>query len=131
MSAVSLPPDRALDLRPKHSGRSIRNGLATVFMAASLFFVLVPLVFVLVTVVRKGAAAISWDFLTADIPPVRRKGPGMGPAVAGTLMTTMVASLFATPLGVLGAVYLHEYGANGRIARILRFLADVMTGVPA
>jgi phosphate transport system permease protein len=124
------PPD-TIDLRAKRSGRSVRNGFATAFMVGSLLVVLVPLVFVLVTIIRKGASSLSWDFLTADIPPVRRTGPGMGPAVAGTLVTTAVASALAIPLGVLGAVYLNEYGGRSRIAKLLRFLADVMTGVPS
>ena len=120
-----------LDLAPKRSGRSARNGVATALMAVSLLIVMVPLVFVLVTVVAKGASAISWSFFTDDIPPFRRVGPGMGPAIVGTIVTTGMATLMAVPLGVLGAIYLNEYGATGRLPKILRFFADVMTGVPS
>src|SRR5262249_57825288 len=42
-----------------------------------------------------------------------------------------LATLMAVPLGILGAIYLHEYGKRGRLASILRFFADVMTGVPS
>jgi phosphate transport system permease protein len=119
------------DLSPKRSGRTIRNGVATAAMALCLAIVVVPLVFVLVTVVQKGVSAISADWFTEDIPPVRRTGPGMGPAIVGTLVITGLASLLAVPLGILGAVYLHEYGKRGRLASVLRFFADVMTGVPS
>ena len=51
-------------------------------------------------------------------------GPGMGPAILGTLLVTGGATLIAVPLGVLGAVYLHEYGGNSRFARLVRFMAD-------
>ena len=100
-------------------------------MGLSLVVVLVPLVLVLGSVIQKGASVISWSFLTDDIPPVRRQGPGMGPAVVGTIVITATAAAMAIPLGILGAVYLHEYGKTGRLAQVLRFFADVMTGVPS
>ena len=55
----------------------------------------------------------------------------MGPAIVGTILTTGLATLMAVPLGILGAIYLHEYGKTGRLASVLRFFADVMTGVPS
>ena len=55
----------------------------------------------------------------------------MGPAIVGTLIITFVATLIAVPLGILGAVYLNEYGHNSRFARLVRFMATVMTGVPS
>jgi phosphate transport system permease protein len=120
-----------IDLSRKRSGRSVRNGLATVLMGLSLVVVMVPLVFVLVTVIAKGASVISWDFLTESIPPVRRQGPGMGPAVVGTIVITATATAMAVPLGIMAAIYLNEYGATGRLPRVLRFFTDVMTGVPS
>jgi phosphate transport system permease protein len=125
------PPLQPSDLRPRRTARGFRNGIATTLIVLSFIIVTIPLVFVLVTVIQKGAAIISKDFLTQPIPPVRRKGPGMGPAVVGTLLTTGLATLMAVPLGILAAVYLHEYGKTGRLAALLRFLADVMTGVPS
>jgi phosphate transport system permease protein len=121
----------ATDLCKHRSGRTLRNGLATALMALSFVVVAIPLAFVLATVIRKGISVISWEFLTADIPPSQRPGPGMGPAVVGTIVITLTAAAMAIPLGVLGAVYLHEYGKKGRLASVLRFLADVMTGVPS
>lgn len=56
---------------------------------------------------------------------------GMQPAIVGTLLTVLGASAMAIPLGVMGAVYLNEYGKNGRLARIIRFMSDVMVGVPS
>ena len=53
------------------------------------------------------------DFFTEDIPiPAGRTGPGMGPAIVGTLVITGAATVMAVPLGVLGAIYLHEYGGK-------------------
>lgn len=121
----------AIDLSPKRSGRSVRNGLATFLMGLAVVVVMVPLVFVLATVVAKGASVMSWSFLTEDIPPVRRLGPGMGPAIVGTIVTTGTATLMAVPLGIMAAIYLNEYGTTGRLPKVLRFFADVMTGVPS
>lgn len=120
-----------LGLAPRRTGRKVRNSIATVLMVVSLIVVMVPLVFVLVTVVQKGAGVLSWSFFTKDIPPSRRAGPGMGPAVVGTIVTTGMATVMAVPLGVLGAIYLNEYGTTGRFPAALRFFADVMTGVPS
>ena len=132
-TTLSAPPQLPpADLTPKRSGRSVRNLLATVLMGLAFVIVLIPLGFVLVTVVQKGWDAVTTaGWFTDDIPPVRRSGPGMGPAIVGTILTTGLATLMAVPLGILGAVYLHEYGKTGRLASILRFFADVMTGVPS
>jgi len=55
----------------------------------------------------------------------------MGPALIGTLEITGFAALMAVPLGVLGAVYINEYGGKGWLAKLIAFMADVMTGVPS
>jgi phosphate transport system permease protein len=71
-------------------------------------------------------------FFTKEVPIKSDSfGPGMGPAIIGTLLITGFATLVAVPLGVLGAVYLHEYGKGSRLASIIRFMATVMTGVPS
>jgi phosphate transport system permease protein len=55
----------------------------------------------------------------------------MGPAVIGTIVITFWASVLAIPLGILGAIYISEYGAGNRTARLTRFMSDVMAGVPS
>jgi phosphate transport system permease protein len=108
------------------------DGLATAFMVGALLAVVVPLALVLATLVSKGVGVISWSFLTDDIPrQFRAADGGMGPAVVGTLVVTGAASLIAIPVGVLGAIYLDEYGGQKRLARLIRMMADVMTGVPS
>jgi phosphate transport system permease protein len=75
---------------------------------------------------------MSWQFLTEDIPnSYRRSGGGMAPAIVGTLIVTGLAALLAIPLGVFGAIYLNEYGKQKPLARLIRIMADVMTGVPS
>lgn len=138
MTATSIPfirtPDglRLEDLMAKRTRRSLVSSLMTVLMGLSVVAVMVPLGAVLFTVVSKGASVLSTDFLTKDIPVVTRQaGPGMGPAIVGTLLITLVAALMAMPVGILGAVYLTEYSAGGRFGKVVRFMATVMTGVPS
>jgi phosphate transport system permease protein len=111
--------------------RRIVNALATLGMLVSIVLALVPLIAVVGYLVSRGAGVLSWDFLTQKIPTPFAKGPGMGPAVVGTLLITGAASAMAVPLGVLGAIYLNELGKRNRLATTIRFLADVMTGVPS
>lgn len=112
--------------------RRVRNQLATIWMYGAFVVALIPLGFVMYYVVAKGFSQLSLDWFIADIPAVaRRAGPGMGPAIVGTVLITLGAALMAVPLGILGAIYLHEYGGKGRLATLVRFMADVMTGVPS
>ena len=122
------------DLREPAGWRRTKNQVTTVLMWIAFVVVLVPLGFVLYTVIEKGAKAISWQFLTSStIPPnILPLGiGGMGPAVIGTLEITGFAALIAIPLGVLGAVYINEYGGKGILGKLIAFMADIMTGVPS
>lgn len=113
-------------------GRRIRNLAATAAIWASVVVVAIPLAFIVVYLVQKGGRVLNWHFLTRDIPIVARlPGPGMGPAVVGTLLITGAATVLAVPLGILAAVYLNEYGKKGKLAQVIRFMSDVMAGVPS
>jgi len=85
-------------------------------------------------VIAKGASIISWQFLTSGPIPVNVEPAsvgGMGPAVLGTILITGLATLMAVPLGILGAIYLNEYGGKGPLGALIGFMSDVMTGVPS
>jgi phosphate transport system permease protein len=125
----------ALSLEPKMSWRTIKNWLMTGLMIAAFIAITIPLVLIVWSLVSRGASVAFRafpDFFTAEVPLVsRRAGPGMGPAIVGTLLCTGGATLIAVPLGILGAVYLHEYGRTSTFAKLVRFMAMVMTGVPS
>ncbi|MDQ2814583.1 MAG: phosphate ABC transporter permease PstA [Actinomycetota bacterium] len=130
---MAVVTDQNLDLREPPSWRRTKNRIATVLMVLAFVLVIIPLGFVLFTVISKGASVISWSFLTSQIPvnvaPANQGG--IGPAVVGTLEITALATVMAVPLGILGAVYLNEYGGNHPLARVIGFMSDVMTGVPS
>ncbi|MDB4955668.1 MAG: phosphate transporter rane protein 2, PhoT family [Myxococcales bacterium] len=124
-----------LDLRGRRSWRTTKNDIMTVVLVLAVVAVAIPLVMILASVISKGAGVAFKefpDFFTKEIPIVsRRVGPGMGPAILGTLLVTGGATLIAVPLGIIGAVYLHEYGGISKFAALVRFMAMVMTGVPS
>ena len=133
MTAMAAPRE-APDLREPKGWRRSKNRIMTVLMVIALVLTIIPLGFVLFTVIAKGASIISWSFVTSGPIPsnVAPAGEGgIGPAMLGTIEITALATLMAVPLGVLGAVYLNEYGGKGRLARLIGFMADVMTGVPS
>ncbi len=131
--APALRP--ALDLRAKRGWRQTQNTLMLCLLGAAVLVVAIPLAMIIASVAAKGAGVAFRAFpafFTEDIPIVsRRAGPGMGPAILGTLLVTGGATLIAVPLGILGAIYLHEYAGASGFGRLVRFMAMVMTGVPS
>jgi len=136
--------------------RRVRNTTASVMMVVSFLLVAAPLVVMGANVVSKGISVVlTADWWTKPIPSDVGRADlagnedlsnlgfgddsgadtsvqlGMQPAIVGTLITVLTSSLMAIPLGVLGAVYLNEYGGNRRLARLIRFMTDVMVGVPS
>jgi phosphate transport system permease protein len=132
MTTATVEP-RQVDLREPAGWRRSKNRIMTGLMILSIILVLIPLGFVLVTVIAKGASIINWSFLTGSIPSIVAPAGvgGMGPAILGTIEITALATVIAVPLGVLGAVYLNEYGGKGWLAALVGFFSDVMTGVPS
>lgn len=124
--------ERALVDSTMARSRRVRNRIASIWMAGAVVVAIVPLALVIGYVLVRGVGMLSWDWFSRDLPArTRLPGGGMGPAIVGTLLITAGAAVMAVPLGILGAVYLHEYGGKGRLARLIRFMSDVMTGVPS
>lgn len=125
----------APDLSAKRSFRSIKSSAMTGLMVASVLAVALPLIAVLWAVLVRGATVAFHDFpsfFVDEVPHIaRRPGGGMGPAILGTFLVTGAATCIAVPLGVLGAVYLHEYGGKNNFSRLVRFMSTVMSGVPS
>jgi len=92
---------------------------------------LIPLSLVLGFTILKGLPAITHlDFFLNVERPVGIPGGGIAHAIAGTLIMVGMASLLAIPVGILGALYLVEYG-HGWWANTLRLASDVLTGAPS
>jgi phosphate transport system permease protein len=113
-----------------HTWRKIKSALASAIAFISAVLVIAPLGLVFFHLVVNGASSLNWDFFTKLPAPVGAVGGGMVNAIVGSLELLALAGVIGIPVGVLGGVYLAEYG-SARINSVLRFLADVLNGVPS
>ncbi len=102
--------------------------LGSLFLAA--LSAVAPLVNIFIFVIRKGAPALTWEFLTSLPQPVGEAGGGMGNAILGTIILVSLASAIGVPLGVAAGVYMAEYSYS-KLSRWLRFGVDLLTSVPS
>lgn len=112
------------------SMRSLKNGLMTLLMVAATLAVLTPLVIIFLHILKMGASSINLDFFTQIPKPTGETGGGMANGLMGSAFMIAMASCIGLPVGVLGAVYLTEYGGN-RMSTVIRFSADVLAGIPS
>lgn len=115
------------------TGRKIKNNAATVLVTLAFLIAVVPLVWVIVTVVGRGITAIVsadwWGRSLSGVLPESYSG-GVYHAIYGTLVQALLAAVIAVPIGILAAVYLTEYG-RGRLAKATSFMVDILAGVPS
>jgi phosphate transport system permease protein len=106
--------------------------IATNAALVALTLTLLPLGFVIGYVIKAGSKQFGWHFLTHSMSGVGplQSGGGVGHAIIGSFEQVAIASIVAVPLGLLVAIYITEYGGN-KFASAVRFLIDVMTGIPS
>lgn len=109
--------------------RWVSNAMVGLMVAAVITAVL-PLFFILVDLLLKGAGSLSFDFFTKMPVPAGESGGGVAHAIVGTLIIVGIASLIGLPLGIGAGVFCAEYPGN-RLATTTRFVADVMNGTPS
>jgi phosphate transport system permease protein len=132
---MSGEPTRAarptlLEPGPGERRRNLRSWIWTGCCVLSAIIVLVPLLSILVYVTKRGVAGLSLAFFTNLPAPVGELGGGMGHAITGTLTLIALACLIGLPVGIMAGIYLSEIG-RGRVAATVRFVADVLGGVPS
>jgi phosphate transport system permease protein len=111
-------------------GRKLMNALALGGCRVAAWIVLVPLGLILWHLIEKGRHALNWGFFLHMPKPVGEPGGGMANAIVGTFVLLGIAAALAVPVGVAAGVYLAEYG-RGRFASVVRYVADVLGGVPS
>jgi len=126
---------RPEDLRPLRLGgpsparRAVdRASVVAAHLAALL--VLVPVALIVWHLLAHGLAGINLDFFLHMPAPVGEAGGGMANAIVGTLMLVGIAAAIAVPVGVGAGLFLAEHG-GGRFATLVRYTADVLSGVPS
>jgi len=110
--------------------RKLVNALMLVLIVLALVVSLVPLIAVLAYVVINGLPGLSGSLFTKLPRPVDVGAGGMANSMVGSLLIVGIASVLGTALGIAGGVYLAEYG-HGRFAILVRFFADVLSGIPS
>lgn len=129
--SVRPAPRRGLDA--PSAGRVLRNRIATVLVYLAFGLALVPLVWILASVLGHGwhllLESTWWTNSQRNINP-DRVGGGVYHAIYGTVVQAIACSVIAVPLAVFTAIYLVEYG-RGRLARIVSFMVDILTGIPS
>jgi phosphate transport system permease protein len=99
--------------------------LTTVFASAAILF----LGYFVFYIAREGIQYITPGFFTEE-PPLSNSGTGgIVTALEGSLVMLIIASIIGIPLGMAVGIYLAEFG-RGRIADVVRFLVDILTGLP-
>ena len=118
-------------MKKTYRKRIIIDRLATIFAIVCVVAAIIPLGSILLEVVKNGVAALSVEFLIATQGSIGSGKGGIGPAIQGTIIVVGLASLIATPVGVLTGIYLSEFAGNGIFPSAVRFLNSVLTGLPS
>src|SRR4030095_7450447 len=113
------------ELSHNHTWRKIKSALASGIAFVSAVLVIAPLALVFFHLLVNGAGSVNWGFFTKIPAPGGGLSGGMVNAIVGSLELLALAGAIGIPIGVLGGVYLAEYG-SARINSVLRFLADVL-----
>jgi phosphate transport system permease protein len=105
------------------------NSLVEVGSTVAALLAVAVLLIVVGSVLLKGVGALSWSFLTTPTALFGETGGGIANAIVGTAIIVGIAALMAVPVGILVAIYTTEF-APERIAHPIRFVLDVLNGVP-
>ena len=131
---TARPTTRHRSLRqvdPRTRRRTAVNGAMRALLTLVMAIACLPLVLILYVVVSRGWQVIDLHFFTQDTLPFRLSGGGFRQGFVGSLLIMALAIPMAVGLGIAAAVYLVEYGKGKKLAVLVRFVTDVMTGVPS
>ena len=120
---------RTLTRTPADRRRSLVDRFFRTFALAAAIACVVPLAAIVIFVTLKGIGAIGVDLLT-KAPKALGTGGGAAAAILGSIQLVGLATVMAIPIGILAGVYVNEFGGR-RSARVIRFSADVLTGMPS
>jgi phosphate transport system permease protein len=113
-----------------HSWRNFKNAFMQTLACVCAILVVAPLLLVFYHLIKEGFSSINLAFFTELPKPVGEVGGGMGNAIVGTFVLLAQAAVIGVPVGVLGGVFLSEYGGT-RLNWWIRFAADILNGVPS
>jgi phosphate transport system permease protein len=115
---------------PKMNAAKIREKVAFTILGFITLLIVIPILLTIAYVVKNGAGAISWEFLTQP-PKNGMKQGGIFPAIVGTILLIIGTMLFSLPLGILSAVYLVEYAKDNLFTRLIKLSVVNLSGIPS
>ena len=110
--------------------RYLVQRISFILMGLIALVVVIPILFIVGSIVVQGIGAINWEFLTA-MPRDGVKAGGILPAIVGTLLLTLGTALVAIPIGIGGAIYLAEYARDTWLTRTIRLAILNLAGIPS
>ena len=132
MSTIDAPV-KAPTFQKVSGNRKVQNSIATVIFTSAFVIALIPLIWLLYTVLSRGAEAIVstgwWTQSLSGVLPEQFAG-GIYHALYGTIIQALFAAVISIPMGLMAGIYLVEYG-QGRFAKLTTFMVDVLAGVPS
>lgn len=126
--------EQRLTLSRPSGSRTVKNLTATVLVSLAAVLAIVPLVWILWSVVSKGLTLVvssSWWLQSQRGVTPRHAGGGAYHAIVGTVEIGLICAVVAVPIGVLGAIWLIEYARGTRAARWASFAVDILSGIPS
>jgi len=114
----------------KWKSQNIKEQIGFMVLRFSTIVIVCILLFIIYDIMSKGIGVISWEFLT-DTPKKGMTEGGIWPAIVGTFWVSLVTIVFAVPVGMFAAIYLHEYAKQGRLVRLIRLAIRNLSGVPS
>jgi phosphate transport system permease protein len=120
----------ALTPSPRTKRRKLVNRLMEALATLAALAAVAVLAVVIISVARRGASALSWDFFTKTAATFGESGGGVANALVGSLVLVAVATAMAVPVGVLIAIYVTEF-APPRLSDAVRLVLDVLNGLPS
>jgi len=115
----------------KAISRSLWNRFLSFLCVALSLLTLVPLVSIVYLVLKNGLPLLKWSVFTRLPPAAGMVGGGFGNAVLGTLVMVGLGLAMSAPIGILSAIYINEYAPSSRLARAVRIVAKLLTGIPS
>ena len=118
------------DSLSRFNRRKALNRLALALSLAAMAFGVFWLVWILFETIRLGLGGLTWAALSQMTPPPNEEG-GIANAIFGSFLMVMLATLVATPVGIMAGVYLVEYDPKGWLGRTTRFVNDILLSAPS
>ena len=130
MTAPAMPAGRARRVPRNVTRRRVVSAIMIVLTYFAAAAATLPLILILGNLLRQGVGSLHWHFFTNMPKPVGEEGGGMANAIAGTVMLIGIASSIGLPIGIGAGLFLAEQRGT-RMANVVRFLSDVLNGLPS